>query len=66
MELVFIRPWTDLDRTFQPGEVITVKDGDVLIAHRNIRKHGEAVDLVPYGKYNIPLTFTKREERRGD
>ena len=60
MKLVFIKRWTDLDHTFQPGEEIIVKDGDVLIAHRSIRKYGDAVDLIAYGKYNIPLTFTRQ------
>jgi len=60
MKLVFIKQWTDLDYTFLPGKEISVKDGDVLIAHRNITKYGETVDFVPYGQYNIPLTFTRQ------
>ena len=60
MKLVFIKQWTDLDHTFLMGAEISVKDGDVLIAHRSIRKYGEAVDLIPYGKYSIPLTFTRQ------
>ena len=60
MELVFIKSWTDLDHTFTPGEEIIVKDGDVLIARRNVKAYGEACDLLAYGKYNIPLTFTRQ------
>lgn len=65
MKLVFIKSWTDLDHTFTPGEEIIVKDGDVLIAHRNITKYGKAVDLLPYGGYNIPLTFTLQVSEPG-
>ena len=58
MNLVFIKPWSDLDHTFQPSEEIIVKDGDVLIARLNITHNGQSSDLLPFGKYNIPLTFT--------
>jgi len=58
MKLIFIKSWTDLDHTFKPGDVITVRDGDVLIARRNITHNGQSSDLLPFGKYNIPLTFT--------
>ena len=63
MKLVFIKRWTDLDHTFQPGDEIIVKDRDVLIAHRNIKTYGNLCDLLPCGKYNIPLTFTRQASR---
>lgn len=58
MNLVFIKSWTDRDRTFHPGEVITVDPKEVDKARQNIQEYGQLVDLLPYGHWLIPLSFT--------
>ena len=60
MKLLFIKFWTDRDRIFHPGEVITVDPNEVDKAQRSINKYGQLADLVPCGHWLIPLTFTLR------
>lgn len=58
MKLVFIKRWTDRDRTFHQGEVITVDPNEADKACQNIQEYGQLVDLLPYGHWLIPLSFT--------
>ncbi len=61
---IFFRKWSDLDRTFFIGEIISLTDKQVEEVQERIKKYGEIKDLVRYGKYSIPFTFLKPFERK--